>query len=73
MRVSLERRSAMPMVRIELYAGRKPEQKTACAREIVKAMQQHLNAKPESIQVVFLDVAPSDWLLGEKLAQEGPR
>jgi 4-oxalocrotonate tautomerase len=59
----------MPMVRIELYAGRKPEQKTACAREIVKAMQQHLNAKPESIQVVFVDVQPADWLLGQKLVE----
>lgn len=57
----------MPMVRIELYAGRTPEQKTACAREIVKAMQQHLNAKPESIQVVFVDVPPSDWMQGAQL------
>ena len=60
----------MPMVRIELYAGRTPEQKTECARAIVKAMQQHLNAKPESTQVVFVDVQPGDWLLGAKLAAE---
>jgi 4-oxalocrotonate tautomerase len=59
----------MPMVRIELYPGRTAEQKTACAKEIVKAMQQHLNAKPESIQVVFVDVAPSDWLQGAKLVE----
>ena len=60
----------MPMVRIELYAGRTAEQKTECARAIVKAMQQHLNAKPESIQVVYADVQPADWLLGAKLAPE---
>jgi 4-oxalocrotonate tautomerase len=57
------------MVRIELYPGRTPEQKTACAKDIVKAMQQHLNATPASIQVVFVDVAPSDWLQGAKLAE----
>ena len=62
----------MPMVRIELYPGRTPEQKTACAREIVKAMQQHLNAKPETIQVVYVDVAPSDWLQGANLAAGKP-
>lgn len=62
----------MPMVRIELYPGRTPEQKTACAREIVKSMQQHLNAKPETIQVVYVDVAPSDWLQGAQLAAGKP-
>jgi 4-oxalocrotonate tautomerase len=55
------------MVRIELYPGRTPEQKTACARDVVKALQQHLGAKPEVTQVVFVDVAPSDWLVGDKL------
>ena len=57
----------MPMVRIELYAGRTAEQKTACARAIVEAIHQHLNAKPEATQVVFVDVQPGDWLLGAKL------
>jgi len=59
----------MPMVRIELYPGRTPEQKKECAREIVQAMQKHLNAKPESIQVVYADVQPSDWLQGAQLAK----
>jgi 4-oxalocrotonate tautomerase len=62
----------MPMVRIELYKGRTPEQKLACARDVVKALQQHLGAKPEAIDVIFVDVTPSDWLVGSKiLAGEG--
>jgi 4-oxalocrotonate tautomerase len=55
------------MVRIELYEGRTSEQKTACARDVIKAIQQNLGAKPESTQVVFIDVAPADWLIGSKL------
>jgi 4-oxalocrotonate tautomerase len=68
MRVSPSQENAMPMVRIELYPGRTPEQKKECARAIVQAMQKHLNAKPESIQVVYADVQPADWLQGANLA-----
>ena len=58
----------MPMIRVELHKGRTTEQKTACAKEIVRAVQQHLNAPPEATQVVFVDVDPADWMLGQKLA-----
>ncbi len=61
----------MPMVRIELYKGRTPEQKSACAKEIVRAIQQHLNAPPEATQVVFVDVDKADWLLGAALLPKG--
>ena len=57
----------MPMIRVELHKGRTTEQKTACAKEIVRAVQQYLNAPPEATQVVFVDVDPSDWMLGQKL------
>lgn len=58
----------MPMIRIELYPGRTPEQKTACARAIFAAVKQHLNAPPEATQVMFIDVEKSDWIDGAKLA-----
>ena len=57
----------MPMIRVELHKGRTAEQKTACAKEIVRAVQQHLNAPPEATQVVFVDVEPAVWMLGQKL------
>lgn len=37
------------------------------AKDIVRAVQQHLNAPPEATQVVFVDVEPADWMLGQKL------
>lgn len=57
----------MPLVRIELYAGRTPEQKTECARAIIEAISRHLGAPPEATQVLFFDVERSDWLAGGKL------
>lgn len=62
----------MPMVRIELYSGRTPQQKAACARDIVAAVARHLNAPPEATQVVFVDVAKGDWLLGGQLPPAPP-
>lgn len=58
----------MPMVRIELYPGRTPEQKSACARAIMEVMKQHLNAAPEATQVMFIDVEKGNWIDGAKLA-----
>jgi 4-oxalocrotonate tautomerase len=60
----------MPMVRIELYPGRTPEQKMKCARAIMDVMKQHLNAAPEATQVMFVDVEKSNWIDGSKLPAE---
>jgi 4-oxalocrotonate tautomerase len=57
----------VPTVHIELYEGRTAEQKEACARDVVKALQQHCGAKPEATDVIFVDVKPTDWLTGAKL------
>ena len=57
----------MPNVRIELYAGRTPEQKTACARDIVDAVVRNLGAPPEVVQVVFVDVERHDWHTGGRM------
>jgi 4-oxalocrotonate tautomerase len=60
----------MPLVTIELYPGRTPEQKSACARDIVEALQRHLKAAPDATQVIFRDVSPQDWLQGAKLVAQ---
>jgi 4-oxalocrotonate tautomerase len=58
----------VPMIRIEMFAGRTPEQKVACARDIVAAVAKHLGAPAEATQVMFVDVEKSDWLMGAKLS-----
>ncbi|HZS81868.1 MAG TPA: tautomerase family protein [Stellaceae bacterium] len=60
----------MPMVRIELLPGRTREQKARAAREITDAIVRTLGAKPEATQIVFAEVARSDWATAGKLADE---
>ena len=57
----------MPIVRIELYAGRTPEQKAACARDIVYSVVRKLGAPTDVVQVVFVDVERHDWHTGGRI------
>ncbi|CAG0984396.1 4-oxalocrotonate tautomerase [Burkholderiales bacterium] len=54
----------MPIVRIELYAGHTPDQKAACARDVVDAVVRNLGTTAEATQVVFVDVERHDWHAG---------
>ena len=54
----------MPIIRIELYAGRTAEQKSACARDVISAVTKHLGAPAEATQVIFADVDKADWIVG---------
>lgn len=60
----------MPTVRVELIAGRTRDQKARAAKEITEVVQRVLGAKPESTQVMFIDVEKSDWAAGGKLLDE---
>ena len=61
----------MPMVRIELLAGRTREQKARAAREVTDALARTINSRPEDTQIIFVDVARSDWAENGKLVDEG--
>ncbi len=62
----------MPMIRVELSAGRSQEQKQAVADAITDAMAEHCDCAPESVHVVFVDVEPSDWAVaGTFLGEPG--
>ena len=63
----------MPMIRIELYPGRTPEQKANCAREVIDVVVRTLGTKVEACQVVFHDVPQHDWHVGGKIAPAEPR
>jgi len=57
----------MPLVRIELYPGRTPEQKTECARAIVEAVQKHLGSPPSATTVIYVDNDKGNWFSGDKI------
>jgi 4-oxalocrotonate tautomerase len=54
----------MPLIQIELTAGRTPAQKAAIARAVTEAMVVHGESTPASVWVMFRDVAPHDWASG---------
>jgi 4-oxalocrotonate tautomerase family enzyme len=57
----------MPIVHVEVFAGRPQEQKIACAREIVRVISEQFNLPAEATQVIFSEVERNNWLRGAEL------
>ena len=60
----------MPMVRIEMFTGRTPQQKNALTKAITEAFVEHCGGTPQSVHVVFFDVERPDWGVNGKLVSE---
>jgi 4-oxalocrotonate tautomerase len=59
----------MPIVRIEMLAGRPDEKKHQLAREITAVFTRILGSAPKDVTITFTDVAASDWVIaGEPLS-----
>jgi 4-oxalocrotonate tautomerase len=58
----------MPVIRIEMFEGRTQEQKRACARAVTAAWVETCGGTPESVTIIFADVAKADWASGGRLA-----
>ncbi|MBL8332324.1 MAG: 4-oxalocrotonate tautomerase [Rubrivivax sp.] len=52
----------MPLIRVELFEGRTPEQKKALAQALTEATVKTLGVKPDGVDVMFFDVARHDWV-----------
>lgn len=57
----------MPIIRVELLAGRTREQKEAFAKAVTDSFVATCGGTPQSVQVVFQNVAPDDWAASGKL------
>lgn len=63
----------MPTLRVELFEGRTAEQKAALARELTAACVKVLGGSADGVDVLFYDVARSNWATGGTLwSQKGP-
>lgn len=60
----------MPIIRIEMFEGRTTEQKRACAEAMTKAWCDTCGGTPAAVQIVFTDVAKSDWATAGRLASD---
>lgn len=62
----------MPIIQVQMFEGRTPEQKKALVEALTQATMQALGSKPESVQVILTDVARSHWAKGGVLMSEAP-
>jgi 4-oxalocrotonate tautomerase len=62
----------MPTLRMEMFAGRTPEQKRALARELTDATVRALGVPAGSVEILFYDIERGDWAVGGKLYSEPP-
>jgi 4-oxalocrotonate tautomerase len=60
----------MPMIKVEMFPGRTKEQKRAFAKAVTEAFVTHCNGTPQSVQIIFQDVAKEDWATAGKLASD---
>ena len=54
----------MPLIRVELFEGRSPEQKRELALALTEATMKVISCKAEAVDVMFFEVARHDWVTG---------
>lgn len=62
----------MPVVHIYLFPGRSTQVKNELVKRISKDFEEVANIKPESLNILFHDVAKEDWGVRGVLASETP-
>jgi 4-oxalocrotonate tautomerase len=57
----------MPIIRVEMFAGRTRDQKRALVKELTESFLRTCGSKPEAVQIVLVDVEKEDWGVAGKL------
>ena len=57
----------MPVVTIEWYAGRSPEQKKEIAEKVTAAISEVGGSPPDQVWIKFVDLAKSEWAIGGEI------
>ncbi len=58
----------MPMIHVEMFAGRTPEQKAALVKALTEAFCATAGGTPQSVQIVLQDVPKGQWATAGVLA-----
>ncbi|CAM3654031.1 4-oxalocrotonate tautomerase [Bordetella pertussis] len=62
----------MPTVRVELSPGRSAEQKTRYMQEVTRLTVEILKCPVESVDVIFIEIPPTEWAHGGKFYAQPP-
>ena len=57
----------MPVVTIEWYEGRSPEQKREIAEKLTELLVEVGETQPEHVWIRFVDSAKSEWAMGGEI------
>ena len=60
----------MPIIRVEMFAGRTEQQKRVLVRELTYTFVNAVGGTLESVNVVITDVDKSDWGSGDELCSD---
>lgn len=60
----------MPMVRIEMMAGRTEGQKRDMVERVTSVLVETIDARPESVQIVIDEVAATHWAVAGELVAD---
>jgi 4-oxalocrotonate tautomerase len=61
----------MPYLKIEMYAGRSRDQKSALTKAITEAFVRHAGCRTEDVQIVIHEIKRGDWAIGGVLGDDG--
>lgn len=62
----------MPFVNIQMLPGRNQQQKDEMAKQIIDTISRIGKCAQSDVQVVFTEVARSDWFVGAKQQNQDP-
>ncbi|MGH8336769.1 MAG: tautomerase family protein [Gammaproteobacteria bacterium] len=57
----------MPIIRVEMFAGRSRELKRSLAKELTEGFLRVCSGKPEGITILIEDVAKENWAVAGEL------
>jgi 4-oxalocrotonate tautomerase len=58
------------MIRVEMYAGRTPEQKKALVKALTEAFVSTAGSTPESVQIILQEIEKNEWATAGVFASE---
>ncbi|MFL2562295.1 MAG: 4-oxalocrotonate tautomerase [Arenicellales bacterium] len=64
------RRLQMPLIQVQMFAGRTPQQKRDLVRALTDAFVEAAGSTPDSVDIILTDVEQSDWAQGGELFSE---
>jgi 4-oxalocrotonate tautomerase len=59
----------MPVVTVQMWEGRTPEQKRKLMHALTHAMVEHAGARPEALHIVLQEIPKENWGSASTLGQ----